>query len=65
MRKWLSLELVKFAKYLWPENPEVNKFYADLLYDLMITGKYITRISPEQYLKSEVQAVGSSEKVDR
>lgn len=49
--KWLSLKLVKLAILFWPENPEAAKFYLDMLIDLTITGKTITRVEPEQYLK--------------
>ena len=42
----LARILVKLAKKIDPESPEVNDFYMKLFTDQMIYGKSIVRINP-------------------
>ncbi len=50
-RQWISKKLVKIAIKLWPKNPLVSEFYAQMFEDLAITGKFITRVDPKGFHK--------------
>jgi hypothetical protein len=47
IKQKLSIKLVKLARKLYPENPEVTAFFARLLVDRMIYGKSIIRVEPD------------------
>lgn len=53
MRKWASLKLVRLAVKLWPENPEVKRFWAKCLSDALIVGRVVTRGRPVDMYKGE------------
>lgn len=54
-RKWLSVKLVKLASKLYPKNPDVMKFYQQMMMDIAIMGTSITRVDINDYYKKEKQ----------
>jgi len=45
--RWkLSNVLVKSARLVYPENPEVNAFFMKLLMDQAVCGKSVVRVDP-------------------
>ena len=50
--RWkLSNILIDLARKIYPNNPEVEAFWTDLIVDQMIYGKAITRVNPEEMMK--------------
>ena len=48
LRFQLANRLVRLAKWIHPQNPEVLAFYQQGIMDMMIYGKHITRVAPEE-----------------
>ncbi len=54
--RWkVSNLLVRLAKKIYPENPEVQAFYLKLLSDYMIYGGAVTHINMSEMLKDEAK----------
>ena len=50
-RKKFSNYLVSIARKIYPDNPEVNAFYAELMMDWMVSGKSVVRVDPNNIVK--------------
>ena len=51
MRKYIARKLVKLATWIYPQSPEVKKFYTKLMIDTLIGNGAITRIDSKGFYK--------------
>lgn len=50
--RWkLSFYLVKLARKVYPDNPDVKAFYLQAMTDQMIYGRHVVRVHPEKVWK--------------
>jgi len=49
VRRWLAHKLARLARRIYPTDPQVMSFYADLHIEAMITGGAVIKVSPHNF----------------